>query len=55
VRVAEHGADVFLRGLAPVILFSGHVGRLTAGRFIKSEAETGFRPQIQRFSMRLGD
>ncbi len=40
VRVAEHGADVYLRGLAPVILFSGHVGRLTAGRFIKSEAET---------------
>jgi uncharacterized SAM-binding protein YcdF (DUF218 family) len=39
VRVAEHGADVYLRGLAPLIVFSGRVGRLTAGRFTKSEAE----------------
>lgn len=39
-RVAEHGADLFLRGLAPRILFSGNVGRLTDGQFQKSEAET---------------
>jgi uncharacterized SAM-binding protein YcdF (DUF218 family) len=40
VRVGEHGARLFLRGLAPLMLFSGNVGRLTAGRFEKSEAAT---------------
>jgi uncharacterized SAM-binding protein YcdF (DUF218 family) len=40
VRVGEHGARLFLRGLAPVMVCSGHVGRLTAGTFEKSEAET---------------
>jgi uncharacterized SAM-binding protein YcdF (DUF218 family) len=40
VRVAGHGVDVYQRGLAPVVVFSGHVGRLTAGRFATSEAET---------------
>lgn len=40
VRVAEHGADLFLLGLAPLIVFSGNVGKLTAGLFLRSEAET---------------
>jgi uncharacterized SAM-binding protein YcdF (DUF218 family) len=40
VRVAEHGADVYLRKLAPLIVFSGNVGRLTAGRLTRTEAET---------------
>jgi uncharacterized SAM-binding protein YcdF (DUF218 family) len=40
VRVGEHGARLFLRGLAPLIVCSGNVGRLTAGTFEKSEAET---------------
>ena len=40
VRVGEHGARLFLQGLAPLMLFSGNVGRLTAGRFEKSEAAT---------------
>jgi uncharacterized SAM-binding protein YcdF (DUF218 family) len=40
VRVGEHGARLFLRGLAPLMLFSGNVGRLTAGRFERSEAAT---------------
>jgi len=40
VRVGEHGARLFLRGLAPLMVCSGHVGRLTAGHFEKSEAET---------------
>jgi uncharacterized SAM-binding protein YcdF (DUF218 family) len=39
-RVAEHAADVFLRGLAPLLICSGNVGRLTSGRFQSSEAET---------------
>jgi uncharacterized SAM-binding protein YcdF (DUF218 family) len=29
-----------LRGLAPIMVCSGHLGRLTAGHFEKSEAET---------------
>ena len=40
VRVGEHGARLFLRGLAPLMVCSGNVGRLTAGHFDKSEAET---------------
>jgi uncharacterized SAM-binding protein YcdF (DUF218 family) len=40
VRVGEHGARLFLRGLAPLMVCAGNVGRLTAGRFEKSEAET---------------
>lgn len=40
LRVAEHAADLYLRGLAPRILFSGRVGALTRGRFVKTEAET---------------
>jgi uncharacterized SAM-binding protein YcdF (DUF218 family) len=40
LRVGEHAARLFLRGLAPLMVCSGQVGRLTAGRFAKSEAET---------------
>ena len=40
VRVGEHGARLFLLGLAPLMVCSGRVGRLTAGRFERSEAET---------------
>ncbi|MFO7691864.1 MAG: YdcF family protein [Vicinamibacterales bacterium] len=40
VRVGEHGARLFLRGLAPLMVCSGNVGRLTEGHFRKSEAET---------------
>lgn len=39
-RVAEHAADLYLRGLAPRLLFSGNVGALTRGKFTKTEAET---------------
>lgn len=39
LRVAEHAADLFLRGLAPLLVCSGHAGRLTSGRFRASEAE----------------
>lgn len=37
-RVAEHGAKLFLEGWAPLIIFSGGVGRLT-GDWTKPEAE----------------
>ena len=40
VRVGQHAAQLFLRGLAPLMVCSGRLGRLTAGRFEKSEAET---------------
>jgi uncharacterized SAM-binding protein YcdF (DUF218 family) len=40
VRVAEHAAGLFVRGLAPLMVCSGNVGRLTATRFARSEADT---------------
>jgi uncharacterized SAM-binding protein YcdF (DUF218 family) len=40
LRVAEHAADLYQRGLAPRMLFSGNVGLLTREQFAKSEAET---------------
>ena len=39
LRVAGHAADLYLRGLAPWLMFSGNVGRLTEGVFKKTEAE----------------
>jgi uncharacterized SAM-binding protein YcdF (DUF218 family) len=39
LRVAEYAADLYLRGLAPRLLFSGNVGALTRGKFGKPEAE----------------
>lgn len=39
-RVADYAVDLFFQGFAPYILFSGGLGRLTAGNFNKSEAET---------------
>ena len=39
VRVAEHGARLFLQGLAPMILFSGNSGVLTRHLFDRPEAE----------------
>jgi uncharacterized SAM-binding protein YcdF (DUF218 family) len=38
-RVAERGAELFLEGLAPVIVFSGGVGALTRGLYEKAEAD----------------
>lgn len=38
-RVAEYAADLFLRGYAPYIVFSGGLGNLTTGIFHKPEAE----------------
>jgi len=39
IRVAQRGAELFLQGFAPLIIFSGNVGRLTEGIWDKSEAE----------------
>ena len=38
-RVAQRGADLYLDGRAPYILFSGGFGRLTAKEWTKPEAE----------------
>lgn len=38
-RVAEHAAELFLRGLAPLLVCSGGFGRLTAKDWTKPEAE----------------
>ena len=39
IRIAERGAQLFLEGWAPILIFSGGVGRLTAGLWNKPEAE----------------
>jgi uncharacterized SAM-binding protein YcdF (DUF218 family) len=38
-RVADRGAEVFLAGLAPLIVFSGNLGALTSGLWQRPEAE----------------
>jgi uncharacterized SAM-binding protein YcdF (DUF218 family) len=38
-RVAERGAEVFLAGWAPLLVFSGHLGALTSGMWSRPEAE----------------
>lgn len=39
IRVAQRGAELFLQGFAPLIIFSGNVGRLTKRMWNKPEAE----------------
>ncbi|MEC6830556.1 YdcF family protein [Photobacterium toruni] len=39
IRVAEYAAQLFLKGYAPYIVFSGNVGEITEGLFPCSEAE----------------
>ena len=38
-RVAERGAEVFLGGWAPLVVFSGNLGALTSGIWQRPEAE----------------
>ncbi|AKQ44733.1 hypothetical protein TH63_02400 [Rufibacter radiotolerans] len=38
-RVAERGAELWLQGYAPWLVFSGGFGRLTEGNFAEAEAE----------------
>ena len=39
IRVARHGAELFLQGYAPLVIFSGGFGVLTSHLFDKPEAE----------------
>jgi len=38
IRVAKRGAELYLAGYAPLLIFSGAVGKLTQGKFDCSEA-----------------
>jgi len=39
LRVAERGAELFLQGLAPILIFSGGLGNLTKGVWDEAEAD----------------
>jgi uncharacterized SAM-binding protein YcdF (DUF218 family) len=39
-RVAERGAELMLQGYAPIVIFSGGLGRLTEGLWTEPEADT---------------
>lgn len=39
IRVASHAAQLYLAGLAPLLIFSGDSGKLTEGLFGRPEAE----------------
>jgi hypothetical protein len=39
IRVAQRGSELFLKGFAPLIVFSGNVGKLTKDIWNKPEAE----------------
>lgn len=39
LRVAERGADIYLQGLAPIIIFSGGLGNVTKGIWTETEAD----------------
>lgn len=45
-RVAERGAELFLQGLAPLLVFSGGLGNLTQGLWDEPEAERFARVAI---------
>lgn len=48
-RVAERGAQLFLEGWAPLIVFSGGLGRITRNRWKTSEAE-----EFAKIAKRMG-
>lgn len=47
-RVAERGAELFLEGWAPLLIFSGGLGRLTKGSWQESEADLFARIAIEK-------
>lgn len=48
LRVAERGAQLFLEGWAPLLIFSGGLGNLTAGMWDEPEADKFARVARQR-------
>lgn len=49
LRVAERGAQLFLEGWAPLIVFSGGLGNLTKGKWSEPEAD-----KFARIAMEMG-
>ena len=47
-RVAERGAELYLQDWAPILIFSGGLGRLTEGVWQETEADKFSRIAIQR-------
>lgn len=47
-RVAERGAELYLQGWAPLLIFSGGLGRLTKESWSKTEAELFAEIAIQK-------
>ena len=47
IRVAERGADLYLAGWAPLLIFSGGLGRLTDGVWEETEADKFSRIALQ--------
>lgn len=48
LRIAEYGVELFLKGFAPLIIFSGGAGRFTKKIWEEPEAEKFARVAIQR-------
>jgi uncharacterized SAM-binding protein YcdF (DUF218 family) len=47
-RVAERGAELFVDGWAPLVVFSGHLGSLTSGIWTRPEAEVFAEIAVER-------
>ncbi len=47
IRVAERGAELYLQGWAPLLIFSGGLGRLTEGVWQETEADKFARIAIE--------
>jgi uncharacterized SAM-binding protein YcdF (DUF218 family) len=47
-RVAERAAELYLEGWAPLIIFSGGLGRLTEGMWTETEAELFARIAVEK-------
>ena len=46
-RVAERGAELYLEGWAPLLIFSGGLGRLTDGIWQETEADKFSRIAVE--------
>jgi uncharacterized SAM-binding protein YcdF (DUF218 family) len=49
VRIAERGAELYLQGWAPLLIFSGGLGRLTEGLWQETEAD-----KFSKIAMQMG-
>lgn len=49
LRVANRGAELYLQGLAPILIFSGGLGKVTKGMWKESEAD-----QMSRIALDMG-